>query len=91
MPLAHADVIEETQTTIAIIPSLEASAATWQVVDPDHKVSECHKWEVMQRWAHRMASQEPDTRKRYSLNGTGKWTPRIRPVRFAQIRLKVPR
>lgn len=89
MPLVHRDVIAETGTTIAIIPSLEATRKTWITANHGDSPSETHKWEVIHRWAHAMALQDEDTRIRYSLRGKNMWTPRVRPVpMFIQQELK---
>jgi hypothetical protein len=72
MPAEHGAVIIETSATIATIhpayPAEELTEHNWRI-------------DVVQRWAHRIQLQEPQTVRRYSLTGSEIWRPRRRHLR----------
>jgi predicted nuclease of predicted toxin-antitoxin system len=68
MPAEHAEILRETRVTLATI-------------DPARPVDlpqEQWEWEVVQRWAHRMAEQESGGWRRYGRSAR-EWTPPKRP------------
>lgn len=66
MPLEHGSVIKETEATVAIIHPDRPDGITQ------------HAWriDVVQRFAHTMQSQAPQTVRRYTVQGSNVWTPR---------------
>lgn len=72
MPAEHAQVIYETDATIATIhPKRPAGLSE-------------HHWrvDVVHRWAHAMQGQQPRLVRRYSLSRPAVWTPRQRHARL---------
>jgi hypothetical protein len=69
MPAEHADVLLETNLTVAIVsPRL-----------PPEYTQEEWEAEIIHRWVHRIDAQATGTIRRYSLGGAAIWTPRRRP------------
>jgi hypothetical protein len=68
MPLEHGPVITETRATLAVIHP-EVPVGLMQ-----------HSWrvDVVQRHAHTMQRQQPQTVRRYTIGGSTVWTPRRR-------------
>lgn len=66
MPAVHPQTIAATGTTVATLDR------RWQRSRLDH---EQYKFEVVQRWAHRIAEQKPGTIYRYSVGGARPWKP----------------
>ena len=68
MPLTHADVITETQATIATIAP---------EISPPYGENEVDVWrrEIVHRWAHAMEDQTAYTFRRYYLTTHRLWTP----------------
>lgn len=71
MPAEHGPVIIAAEATIATIHPEYPSDMTE------------HHWEydVVQRWAHAMQEQKPETVRRYDLRGSRPWKPRRRHIR----------
>jgi hypothetical protein len=66
MPATHGLVLDETATTVATLdPRWERTGLT----------QEKYKREVVHRWAHVMARQDPKTVRRFSIGGHRPWTP----------------
>ncbi|SRR6266511_2705852 len=68
MPAEHAEVLRETEVTVATIDPAR----------PAGYVQEHWEFEVVQRWAHKMAEQEPGTWRRYGRSARA-WSPSKRP------------
>lgn len=72
MPAEHGAVITETAATVATIhpeyPEDEMTEHAWRI-------------DVVQRWAHAMQTQQPQSVRRYSLGGSEVWRPRRRHLR----------
>jgi hypothetical protein len=72
LPAEHGPVVIETRATIATI-------------DPEYPEGMLeYEWrtDIVQRWAHAMQKQPPQTVRRYSENGSKVWRPRRRHVRL---------
>lgn len=91
MPGDHRDVIQEVGATVAAVVSFKHCKHPWQSAKDGMEIEEAYKWEVVHRWAHRMSEQERGTCKRYGLKATGEWTPKVRTIKMAQMRMKIPR
>ena len=70
MPNQHAAVIRETEATVAVIHPDRPATMTQ------------HAWriDVVQRFAHAMQEQEPQSVRRYTDKGSKIWTPRRRHI-----------
>jgi hypothetical protein len=70
MPAEHGPIIIETEATIATIHPEQPTDLTE------------HAWriDVVQRWAHAMQAQVPQTVRRYDMAGGKVWTPRRRKI-----------
>ena len=66
MPATHRQALTATGTTLATLDS------RWQ---RSGLTQEQYKFEVVHRWAHVMAAQQPRTIRRYSVGGHRLWTP----------------
>lgn len=66
MPEVHAEDVAETGMTIATVRPWEPAAT--------ERKQEAYKREVVHRWAHRMALQEPGELRRYSETAHRSWT-----------------
>jgi hypothetical protein len=64
MPAAHADILRSTGIAVATVDP----------VRPLEFTQEQWAWEVVERWAHRMAEQKPGTWRRYGL-AVREWKP----------------
>lgn len=79
MPQEHPVVIAEVKATIATIEPWDRVARTPHRVTPDGlSDEEIWKREVVQRWAHKMATQDSESVRRYSRERGAPWTARVR-------------
>jgi hypothetical protein len=78
MPENHPLVIQEVGATLATIEPWERRERPPLVLPEGLSADEAWKREVIQRWAHKMATQEPQSIRRYARQRHGLWTPRIR-------------
>lgn len=79
MPADHPGVIKEVGATIATIEPWDRRVRDPLVLQDGMTADEAWKREVVQRWAHSMATQSRREVRRYARNVGGKvWTPRIR-------------
>lgn len=80
MPGDHPVVVVETEATIATVEPWDRRPRPPLVVPEGLSPDEVWKREVVQRWAHAMASQERRAVRRYSRERSGVWKRHVRPV-----------
>lgn len=79
MPRDHPEVIRQAKATIATIEPWDRRPRQPLVLPDGLTSDEAWKREVVQRWAHSMATQASEEVRRYARDVGGKiWTPRIR-------------
>lgn len=78
MPEEHPVVIANLKATIATIEPWERRPRAPLAEHPELAVEEIWKREVVQRWAHVMATQDRGTIRRYARDRHAMWSPNIR-------------
>jgi hypothetical protein len=76
MPAEHGAVVLETRSTVATI----------HTEHPPELMQHEWRYDVVQRWAHAMQEQLPQTVRRYSLSGSHAWTPRRKQSKAIALR-----
>lgn len=71
LPATHAEVLKETEVTVAIVGPGR----------PEGFSEDQWDFEIVQRWAHKLADQPAGTVKRYGLAGAREWRLRKRHAR----------